>query len=99
MEDTLEEGSHPNGFYVTLSALALNQEKAKQTVWARELLEKSKEEVQRTPEWLTTMSLSYVMDQNFSKAQDFLDKSLLEAPDFFPSMDELWLYVFKAEKI
>ena len=85
LEDILEEGSHPNGFYVRLSALVLNQEKSRQTVWARELLGKSEEAIQRTPEWLTTMSLSYLMDQNFLQAQIFLDQSLSEDPNFLPT--------------
>ncbi len=71
------------GFYVQFAALVLNQER--QTVYARDLLEKSKASIKQTPEWLTAMGLSYLIDQNYSESFKFLNKSLSVNPEFLPA--------------
>jgi tetratricopeptide (TPR) repeat protein len=71
------------GFYIQFASLVLNQER--QTVYARDLLEKSKEDLKNTPEWLTSMGLSYLIDQNFVEAQKYLSQSINLNPDFLPA--------------
>lgn len=71
------------GFYVQLAALVLNQER--QTVYARDLLEKCDEVIKNTPEWLTTMGLTYLIDQNYQEGQKYLSQSISLNPDFLPA--------------
>lgn len=71
------------GFYVQLAALVLNQER--QTVYARELLEKADANLRNTPEWLTVMGLSYLIDQNYSESHKYLNQSVTLNPDFLPA--------------
>lgn len=75
--------SNMPGFYVQFAALVLNQER--QTVYARDLLEKSKPIVRQTPEWLTAMGLSYLIDQNYPESLRYLKQSLSVNPGFLPA--------------
>lgn len=84
------------GFYVQFAALVLNQER--QTVYARDLLEKSKKDIKKSPEWLTTMGLSYLIDQNYSLAQKFLNQSINTNPDFLPAWINLGHLYFNQNK-
>ncbi len=84
------------GFYVQFAALVLNQER--QTVYARDLLEKSKKDIKKSPEWLTTMGLSYLIDQNYSLAQKFLNQSINANPDFLPAWINLGHLYFNQNK-
>lgn len=71
------------GFDVQFAALVLNQER--QTVYARDLLEKSSPEIRNTPEWLTVMGLSYLIDQNYGEAYKYLNQGIALNPDFLPA--------------
>ncbi len=88
--------SEIKGFYVQFAALVLNQER--QTVYARELLEKSSDEIKKSPEWLTTMGLSYLIDQNYSLAQKYLNQSVNINPDFLPAWMNLGHLYFNQNK-
>lgn len=71
------------GFHVQLASLVLNQER--QTVYARDILDKETSTIKNTPEWLTSMGLSYLIDQNYSEAQKFFNQSISLNPDFLPA--------------
>ena len=71
------------GFHVQFAALVLNQER--QTVYARDLLEKEENALKNTPEWLTAMGLSYLIDQNYVESQKYLSQSIALNPDFLPA--------------
>lgn len=70
----------PSNFYIQMAALVLNQER--QTVYARDLLSQAPKQMQNTPEWLTTQGLSYLIDQNYSKAEGYFLKSIRQNPQF-----------------
>lgn len=74
------DAEKPKGFYVQMAALVLNQER--QTVYARDLLGQSFEDVQKTPEWLTVQGLSYLIDQNFKAAESYFLRSIKQNPNF-----------------
>ncbi len=84
------------GFYVQLAALVLNQER--QTVYARDLLEKESEAIKNTPEWLTAMGLSYLIDQNYVEGQKYLSQSISLNPDFLPAWVNLGHLYFNQSK-
>jgi hypothetical protein len=84
------------GFNVQFATLVLNQER--QTVYARELLEKSEPQIKNSPEWSNTMGLSYLIDQNYSESLKYFNQSLDMNPDFLPAWVNLGYLYFSQNK-